>query len=129
MTPDKNHSNESCSSDQNPYYEHTARFQILEHRTTAIEEHIDLLLERTAPIAYIVATLDTMHEKLDELCTDFSKHKIEQKNKEEEINNKLVETVTTTSGLKTKTDILWYVVIVIVLGTILAKILIPSLGL
>ena len=132
MTP-SNETIESVDFETNeqghPYHAHQARFQILEHRTAAIEKHIDTLLERTAPIAYIATTLDTVHEKLDELCIDFNKHKTDQKSDEEETGNKLIEVVTTSAGLKTKTDILWYVVIVIVLGTLLAKILIPSLGL
>ena len=127
MTPPETEHNNPIQ--EHPFHAHEAKFAILANRTSTVEKHIDLLLERTEPIAGIAATIIVMNDSINKLCNDFSKHKEEQRDSEEEVDTKLVESVTTSAGLKTKTDILWYVVIVLVLGAILAKLLIPSLGL
>jgi hypothetical protein len=128
MTAPNNVNQESC-------FEHKAQLRILEHKVQTIEGHFKTLIERTELINGMAMTLENIDEKLDAVCEDFTKHKDNQETEEEKvitqlagINIRLIEAGADRTSTKTKTDILWYIVIVVLLGAILTKMLIPALG-
>ncbi len=128
-------------------YIHQAKLAILEHRANSLEEAVHVITERTEPLSVMCQHVEDLTVQVQSFLVQYQEHTAEEKetaaklarerlvNAEVETQEKLkvaeieakekLELVATTTKLKTKTDVLWYIVIVIMLGAILAKLILP----
>jgi hypothetical protein len=130
-------------------FEHQAKLSILEHRADVLEECIHTVTVRTEPLPLLCQHVNDLTQQVEQFLIKYQEHtaaelmtaartaqeKLELA--ETEAQEKLKEAklqaatelklVATTTKLKTKTDVLWYVVIVLLLGGILAKMILPAL--
>lgn len=108
-------------------YVHQAKLAILDHRATALEEAVHTITERTEPLSSLCQHVNDLSSQVQSFLNIYKTHEAEEQQVIDQANKDKLELIETTTKLKTKTEVLWYIVIVIMLGAILAKLVLPTL--